>query len=507
MNRRKCKSRAEFGDFQTPEHLAQKVCQFLYKKGVKPTSIIEPTCGKGSFILAATEIFASIDECFAADIDNNYLKQLRDTASGLKVKKIEITNSDFFNINWPDVLSKLKEPLLIIGNPPWVTNSELGNIESNNLPPKSNFKNHKGLDAITGKSNFDISEWMLVRLISEIQNRNAVLAMLCKTTVARRVVKHIWLNDFCVKKVSMYEIDAKRYFNAAVDACLLLCEMGKGAKEKVCDVYTGISEDNRRYRLGFCKNELLADVEKYSCYSYLDGFEYYKWRSGIKHDCAKIMELFPCGNRLRNGLGEIVDIEKDLLYPLFKSSDIAKNDVESPKRWVLVTQKSISDETEHIRNNLPNTWVYLIRHAQRLDNRKSSIYHRRPRFSMFGVGNYAFAPWKVCISGLYKKIHFSTVGIYEGKPAMVDDTCYYISCFSEQEALFLANILNSGVNKNFMSSLIFWDSKRPITIDILRRIDFAALAEKLGKDEQLYYYLKKKETREAEKEKQLVLNF
>jgi len=38
-------------------------------------------------------------------------------------------------------------------NPPWVTNSQLSALNSNNLPAKSNFKQAKGIDAITGKQN------------------------------------------------------------------------------------------------------------------------------------------------------------------------------------------------------------------------------------------------------------------------------------------------------------------------------------------------------------------
>ena len=33
-----------------------------------------------------------------------------------------------------------------------------------------------------------------------------------------------------------------------------------------------------------------------------------------------------------------------------------------------------------------------------LDNRKSSIYNKRPRFSIFGIGDYSFSKWKVAIS-------------------------------------------------------------------------------------------------------------
>ena len=60
----------------------------------------------------------------------------------------------------------MPDPLLILGNPARVTNSELSAMHSANLPPKANLNGQPGIDALTGASNFDISEWMLLQLIA-----------------------------------------------------------------------------------------------------------------------------------------------------------------------------------------------------------------------------------------------------------------------------------------------------------------------------------------------------
>ena len=52
--------RAEYGDFQTNEDLAKKVTLFLDKKTINPQIIIEPTCGKGNFIIASLQNFRDI---------------------------------------------------------------------------------------------------------------------------------------------------------------------------------------------------------------------------------------------------------------------------------------------------------------------------------------------------------------------------------------------------------------------------------------------------------------
>src|SRR5258708_39783900 len=83
--------------------------------------------------------------------------------------KFKMVEASFFETDWERLIADLPEPVLLLGNPPWVTNAHLGSMGSRNLPTKSNFHNHSGLDAKTGKANFDISEWMLIRLIEAME--------------------------------------------------------------------------------------------------------------------------------------------------------------------------------------------------------------------------------------------------------------------------------------------------------------------------------------------------
>ena len=129
------------------------------------------------------------------------------------------------------------------------------------------------------------------------------------------------------------------------------------------------------------------------------------------------------------------------------------------------------------------TWQYLQKHSALLEKRGSSIYRGRPPFSIFGVGDYSFSPWKVAISGLYKKLEFVIVGNVNGKPIVLDDTCYFLPCQTEDEARFLVSLLKSAEARDAFAALIFWDAKRPITADILKRVNLAALARSQGFNE------------------------
>ena len=207
----------------------------------------------------------------------------------------------------------------------------------------------------------------------------------------------------------------------------------------------------------------------------------YVWRSGIKHDCSKVMELEQIYDTLfLNGIGKKYFLEEKYLYPLLKSSDIGNGRIENCRRFVLVTQQSVGDDTSNIQNIAPQTWQYLLDHDNFLKSRKSSVYKSKPPYSIFGVGSYSFKGWKIAISGLYKQLKFCLVKPIKGKPVMFDDTVNFLSFETEEEAEFIFKLITSTPAIEFLDSMIFWDEKRPITIDILKRLSLKAVAKELG---------------------------
>jgi hypothetical protein len=176
------------------------------------------------------------------------------------------------------------------------------------------------------------------------------------------------------------------------------------------------------------------------------------------------------GDALQDG------IEDAYLYPMLKGSDIARqNDLPSHRR-MLVTQRFVGQDTSHIRHRAPKTWRYLLAHADLLDRRQSSVYRYRPRFSIFGVGDYTFAPWKVAVAGPYKTLRFRVVGKIRSKPVVLDDTSYFLPCQNRSQAEWMCALLNSRPAREFFSAFVFWDAKRPITVGLLKRLDLDKLA-------------------------------
>lgn len=463
----------EFGDFQTPPETAAAVMDCLAARGIDPRSIVEPTCGIGNLLHAATDRFPRTERVFALEVNPEYAAK-----ASRRIPTASIVVESFFDHDWHSRIASLPDPILIVGNPPWVTSSGMTARGGTNLPKKNNSQNLRGLDAKTGKANFDIAEWILIRLINSVASREATVAMLLKTSVARKVLRHAWTEHLPLCRAAMYEIDAMKHFGVSAAACLLVCEMGGRARTSTCAVHNGLGAQDADHHIGWDNGYLVADAEALATTRHLQVCQPpergRRWRSGVKHDCAKVMELREIGGGLINGLGEQVDIEDEHLFPLLKGSDVAHG--RAATRQLLMPQRRTGDDTESLRECAPRTWAYLAAHAEHLDRRASSIYRNRPRFSIFGVGQYTFAPWKIAICGLYKTLGFHVVGPANGRPVVFDDTSYILSFDDEYEARRVATLLRSDDAITFFRASVFWDNKRPITAELLNRLDIARLA-------------------------------
>jgi hypothetical protein len=469
------KSRIEYGDFQTNRQLTESVCNYLKRKNLNPKILIEPTCGKGNFILSAIQSFHSLQQIFGIEIQEKYIWRLKFelleyflTNPKENKPQINLYHCSVFDFDFNTVKKQINNrELLVIGNPPWVTNSTLSTLNSKNLPQKSNFKNAKGIDAITGKGNFDIGECISLKMLDVFSEEQGCFSFLIKNSVIKNIVFDQKKNKYPISEIEKHTINTQKEFGAAVDASLFVCKFNSIPEftAKEFDFYTS----KPRVILGWVNNKFASDAEKYKKYQHLDGVCPFEWRQGMKHDCAKVMELERIDGGFRNALGEEFELEEDLVYGILKSSDLQQEMVNTPRKYTIVTQKRIGQDTQKVLEKLPKTKAYLQKHLNYFLNRKSSIYKGKPMFSIFGVGDYSFKPYKVAISGLYKQTKFTLV-----KPnktvLLLDDTCYFIGFNTLEEAQNIQSLLNQPETQAFIESFMFFDAKRAITKDLLMRI-------------------------------------
>lgn len=477
-----CESNVEYGDFQTNQNLATQIANKLKNKGLSPKVVVEPTCGKGHFILAVLNTFDNVEIIYGIEIQKKHFWQAKFNVldfyiNNPKKKKpeIHIINSNIFDFDYQTIKNTIGEKeLLLIGNPPWVTNSELSAMDSKNLPQKSNFKQHKGLDAMTGKGNFDIAEYITIDLLKNFGHNKGNMAFLVKNTVIKNIVYDIPKLKLPIANLKKQNIDAKKEFDVSVDAALFSCQLNKET-ECYCqesDFYTSEIKCN----FGWKNNKFMSVL---SATNDIDGISPFIWRQGIKHDCSKVMELEYDGNSYCNKLGEHFSLEDNLVYPLLKSSDLKTTIANPTRKMTIVTQKFVGQDTSYIKNH-PRTFEYLNNHIDWFQMRKSSIYKGKCNFSIFGIGDYSFKPYKIAISGLYKTFHFCLVKPQNNKPVMLDDTCYFIGFDTLEQAEYIWNLLNTDIVVNLLKSISFNDAKRMITKDILMRIDLKKLAKIKG---------------------------
>lgn len=480
--------RSEYGDFQTNVELANKVVFHLTTKKVSPEIIIEPTCGKGNFIIASLRQFTDIKKVFGIEIYKPYVWESKFNiidfylSNPTKNKpEISIIHSSVFDFDFKTIAKEnCTKNILIIGNPPWVTNSKLSSLNSSNLPKKTNIKNHNGLDAMTGKGNFDIAEYITLMMIETFQHQNGNIALLVKNTVIKNIVFDQFTKKYAISNLEKHCIDSKKEFNVSVEASLFYCRSNSNPTLD-CAEFDFYNNSNAKLNFGWISGKFVSNLDTYSNIEQIDGKCPFEWRQGIKHDCSSIMELDKVNEHFVNGLKKEIKLENDLVYGVLKSSDLKNTVIKETRKYTIVTQKKVGQETNYIKHNFPKTYKYLIDHQDIFSSRKSSIYNNKPPFSIFGVGDYSFKPYKVAISGLYKTFHFTLVLPQNEKPVMLDDTCYMLGFDKLEFAVYSLILLNTETTTKFLQSITFKDAKRTFTKDILMRIDLLELAQTIDK--------------------------
>lgn len=492
----------EYGDFQTNLELANNVTVYLKSKDISPEIVIEPTCGKGNFIIASLQNFTNIEKIFGVEIYKPYVWETKfnivnfflENPNSIK-PEISITHCNVFDFNFKNIAKEYaKNNILVIGNPPWVTNSKLGSLNSDNLPKKRNFKNHSGLDAMTGKGNFDIAEFITLMMIETFQKINGSVALLIKNSVVKNILFDQANKKYPIAELEKLCIDSKKEFNVSVEACLFYCNLNSKSEFECSefDFYsqnelrtiqrTQRRQDQRRAkRFGWFDSKFVSNIDTYIDTKEIDGESPFVWRQGLKHDCSSIMELDKVNGHYVNGLNEEIKLEDGLVFGLLKSSDLKNTVIKQARKFTIVTQKRVGQETNYIKVDYPKTYQYLTEHQENFSARKSSIYNNKPPFSIFGIGDYSFKPYKVAISGLYKTFHFTLILPQNDKPVMLDDTCYLIGFDKIEFAVYSLILLNSDITVQFLQSVTFSDAKRTFTKDVLMRIDLAELAKRIDK--------------------------
>ena len=151
-------------------------------------------------------------------------------------------------------------------------------------------------------------------------------------------------------------------------------------------------------------------------------------------------------------------LEPDLLYTLLRGRDVQRWRAE-PSALILMVQDPVKRRgvgEKDLQTRYPRTYGYLKRFEPVLRQRAAfkryftrkdkngRIVETGPFYSMFDVGTYTFAPWKVVWPWISKGIRAAVVGVFEGKPVVPEHNAFLVACDALEEALYICALLNSS---------------------------------------------------------------
>lgn len=453
------------GDFQTPAALAHRVWATL--DAAQYDAVVEPTFGGGSFFRTLPK------DCKAGligwEVHEDYYRATAKYLQGEQGREIRLFHRDVFTASTADLGLPFDSSVLVIGNPPWVTNAEQSVLGGRNTGRKHNVKSLSGMDALTGKSNFDISEAIILHLVRMLSDYNsAQFALLVKFSVLRNLM-HFLRQCPNIGRYEFHRIDSLRYFGAAVDAGLLKFRIeNKPVPAPLCPIYDDVG-GTQVGEIGWLGQRFVYDAPTYQRVSFMERLEApaYVWRQGMKHDLSRVFELRRTSHGLVNQAGEPVDVEPEALCDFYKSSDVFHG---RPPRYVIpLYQRTLQDTLEDLPERYPRLSRYLNAHEADFRARKSKIYQDKHPFSVFGIGEYTHAAYKVAIGALYGEPVFRLLHS-DTKPVVVDDTCYMLATDDRDEAVYLLAVLSLPCAADFLRAVSHASDKRRYSKEVLSRL-------------------------------------
>jgi len=174
---------------------------------------------------------------------------------------------------------------------------------------------------------------------------------------------------------------------------------------------------------------------------------------------VEILERYPNGTVLIRNIHDVgkiecpqvtATIEADLVYPLLRGRSVARWKCETEGHILIVqdpeTQRGYPESW--MQETHPLTWAYLKKFKKLLRARKAFQKffdpEKDPFYSMYAIGNYTFAPYKVAwmdISATVKAVAIPTAS--GNDMVMPEHTVIFLTTDTEDEARYVTAVLNS----------------------------------------------------------------
>ncbi|MEN2993338.1 MAG: DNA methyltransferase [Bacteroidia bacterium] len=426
----------------------------------------------------------------------------------------------------------------IVGNPPWINWEHLPDKYRQNLAPlwsKYELFPHKGFAAILGKSKDDISTLMTYVVADKLLKEGGRLGFVItqsnfKTIGGGKGFRRFRLPDGTPLKVQeVQDLSSFQPFEGASNrTATIVLEKGKPTTYPVTYIfwrkrpYVNFTPDSllEEVKEATERSELLAEPidpqdptspwltlrkEAHQAVRKVAGSSTYTARAGAYTGGTngvfwiEIMDKRPDGLIIVQNLtedakikvGKVTEvIEPDLVYPLLRGRDVQRWQAK-PSAWIILTHrkgmglKAIPENEMQL--TYPHTYGYLKhfesmlraraafkRYFTRKDKKSGHIVETGPFYSMFNVGDYTFAPWKVVWQYISSDFTVAVVGSSEGKPIVPNEKVMLIPCRNSEEAHYLCALLNSSVVRLYIRGFFIQTQIAPHVIQKISLLEFEA---------------------------------
>ena len=380
---------------------------------------------------------------------------------------------------------------LVVGNPPWIGWQNLSPRYREQTAPlwrEAGLFVHSGMDAILGKGKKELSTLMTCQVVHRQLKEGGRLAFVLgggvwKTSGAAQGFRRLRLgqDDTPLEVLGVDDLGRMQAFpGASTRASLVVLRKGLATRYPV----------PYRYWLGRTERlDMVAEPVDLSDLtspwltaprSVLPGLRKvlgptgagYRARAGVctwangvfwlevleeKQDGKLLVRNYTTGARRKVDQVTAL-VEPDLVYPLLRGRDVGPGSA-SPSLHILLPQDPVTRRgiaTARLQEGLPLTWAYLQRFQSALRDRSGyrryfirkdrggGEHETGPFYSLFNVGPYTLAPWKVVWREQARRFTVAALGPEGGRPVIPDHKLMMVPCSTAQEANYLAAVLGSA---------------------------------------------------------------
>ena len=495
-------SRRALGEYYTPDWLAERLLAHTIAEpdlGDPSKRLLDPACGSGTFLVL--QIRHIRQRVASGRIPRREaLPLILRNVVGFDVHPLAVrTARANYLCALGDLLPPNRNPIdipvyqadsivdgpalppfdSIIGNPPWVNWQNLPEpYRRATMPLWERYglfpKRRAAIETILGAAKYDLSMLMIYAAADRYLNAHGRLGFivsqsLFKAAAAGQGFRRFRLPDgtpLAVRQVEDF-VKLKPFPSAANRTATLVLEKGRETQYPVEYCVHGAGRESRWHAQpiagDLCSPWIAAPSRTLAVLTQFLGPSDYRAREGANTGGAnavfwlEVIAQSATRAAVRNvteGARKQVPavratIESELLYPLLRGKNVA--------RWSAVPQHSILlphrpgmklraiPELE-LRSQYPRASSYLNRFATLLRQRPAykRYFHRNaPFYSLFNIGDYTFAPWKVVWREQALPFTAAVVGLTGHKMVIPDHKLMTVAVDSEPEAHYLCGALNS----------------------------------------------------------------